>query len=249
MRLVGRVAIVTGTARGIGVAIAERLATEGARLVLADADAPSLNTATESLWQRGLTVAACVDDITTPHGNELVAGCALDTFGRVDIFHAKAGIAPFHDLLETDGAEINRTIGVNLTAAIYGCAAVLPHMVAQRSGAIILIASIAANVEDRSIPVYSATKGGLAALFRAIAVRDGPDVIRCNTICPGDVRTQMLKDDIARTADPVQAREAFTACIRSGGSLNRRKSAASPRFSGRTRLRGSPARTSSSSAV
>jgi len=207
MRLVGRVSIVTGAARGIGLSIAERLAAEGARVLLADAADNELQHATLALQQRGFDVAACVADVTTTCGNDTIVRSALERYGRIDIFNANAGIAPFHDLLETNAEEIDRTISVNLTGAIYGCSAVLPHMVKQRSGVITLTASIAAYVGDPAVPVYSATKGGLTALCRSVAVRHGPDGIRCNTICPGDVRTQMLEDYINRADDPVQARE------------------------------------------
>ena len=79
-------------------------------------------------------------------------------------------------------------------------------MVDQRCGVILLTASIAAFVGDPTVPVYSATKGGLTALCRSIAVRHGPDGIRCNTICPGDVRTPMLEAYLERTGDPIAAR-------------------------------------------
>jgi NAD(P)-dependent dehydrogenase (short-subunit alcohol dehydrogenase family) len=206
VRLANQVVIVTGAARGIGRAIATRMAQEGARTVLADREAEVLAAAVSDLQRQGLDVLACVADVTTPAGNESIVAATRAAYGRVDVFHANAGVAPFHDLLETNPAEIERTVSVNLTGAIHGCAAVLPTMVAQRSGVILLTASIAAYVGDPSVPVYSATKGGLTALCRSIAVRHGPDGIRCNTICPGDVRTQMLEDYLARSPDPAAAR-------------------------------------------
>ena len=156
--------------------------------------------------KRGLTVIGSVADITTPAGNQQLVAHALEKFGRIDVFHANAGVAPFEDLLQATAESIARTIDVNLKGAIHGCAAVLPTMVAQHSGVILLTASVAAFVGDPTVPVYSATKGGLTALCKSVAVRHGPDGIRCNTICPGDVRTQMLEDYLALSADPAEAR-------------------------------------------
>ena len=131
---------------------------------------------------------------------------ALEVFGRVDIFHANAGVAPFHDLLASSELDVANTVDVNLVGAIHGCAAVLPVMTSQKQGVILLTASIAAFVGDPSVPVYSATKGGLVALCKSLAVRHGPDGIRCNTICPGDVATTMLESYLARESDPAAAR-------------------------------------------
>lgn len=206
MRLAGKIAIVTGAARGIGRAIATRMAAEGARVVLADRAAGLLECTVADLRAAGYDALACVADVTTPSGNEAIVAKARQAYGRIDVFHANAAIAPFHDLLETNSAEIAETVAVNLTGVLHGCAAVLPVMVGQHAGVILLTASIAAYVGDPSVPVYSATKGGLTALCRSIAVRHGPDGIRCNTICPGDVRTQMLEDYLARAPDPVAAR-------------------------------------------
>jgi NAD(P)-dependent dehydrogenase (short-subunit alcohol dehydrogenase family) len=202
----GKVAIVTGAAGGIGRAVAFEFASQGATVVLSDIRKQPLEHTVSDLRGHGLDVKALVADVTTASGNrELVAG-TLESCGRIDVFHANAGVAPFEDLLQTTPESIRRTIDVNLAGAIHGCAAVLPAMVAQHRGVILLTASVAAFVGDPTIPVYSATKGGLTALCRSVAVRHGPDGIRCNTLCPGDVRTQMLEDYLALNADPVAAR-------------------------------------------
>ena len=206
MKLKGKVAIVTGAAGGIGRAVAIEMASQGAAVVLCDVRAAPLESTIRELLERGLNVIGAAADITTPVGNQQLVAHTLENFGRIDVFHANAGIAPFEDLLQATAQSIERTIDVNLTGAIHGCAAVLPTMVAQRSGVILLTASVAAFVGDPKVPVYGATKGGLTALCKSLAVRHGPDGIRCNTICPGDVRTQMLDDYLALDADPAAAR-------------------------------------------
>jgi len=206
MNLMGKIAVVTGAAGGIGRAVAIEMASQGAAVVLSDVRAELLEHTVRELLERGRKVIGSVVDITTPAGNQQLVARALEDFGRIDVFHANAGIAPFEDLLQATAESIERTIAVNLKGAIHGCAAVLPTMVAQHSGVILLTASIAAFVGDPTIPVYSATKGGLTALCKSVAVRHGPDGIRCNTICPGDVRTQMLEDYLALSADPAAAR-------------------------------------------
>jgi len=206
MNLMGKVAVVTGAAGGIGRAVAIEMANQGAAVVLSDIRAEPLERTVRELLERGLEVKGSVADITTPAGNQQLVASALKDFGRIDVFHANAGIAPFEDLLQATAESIERTIDVNLKGAIHGCAAVLPTMVAQRSGVILLTASVAAFVGDPTVPVYSATKGGLTALCKSVAVRHGPDGIRCNTICPGDVRTQMLENYLALSADPAAAR-------------------------------------------
>lgn len=206
MNLMGKVAVVTGAAGGIGRAVAIEMANQGAAVVLSDIRAESLERTVQELLERGLEVKGSVADITTPAGNQQLVASALKDFGRIDVFHANAGVAPFEDLLQATAESIARTIDVNLKGAIHGCAAVLPTMVAQHSGVILLTASVAAFVGDPTVPVYSATKGGLTALCKSVAVRHGPDGIRCNTICPGDVRTQMLEDYLALSADPAEAR-------------------------------------------
>jgi NAD(P)-dependent dehydrogenase (short-subunit alcohol dehydrogenase family) len=206
MNLMGKVAVVTGAAGGIGRAVAIEMARQGAAVVLSDVRAEPLERTVRELLERGLEVNGSVADITTPAGNQQLVSRALEDFGRIDVFHANAGIAPFEDLLQATAESIARTIDVNLKGAIHGCAAVLPTMVAQHSGVILLTASVAAFVGDPTVPVYSATKGGLTALCKSVAVRHGPAGIRCNTICPGDVRTQMLEDYLALSADPAEAR-------------------------------------------
>lgn len=206
MKLSEKVAIVTGAAQGIGLATATAMAEAGARVVLVDRNATAVTAAADNLATRGLAARPCVIDITSPSANRQMVEKALEVFGSVDIFHANAGVAPFRDLLTSTELDVANTVDVNLVGAIHGCAAVLPIMTSQKQGVILLTASIAAFVGDPSVPVYSATKGGLVALCKSLAVRHGPDGIRCNTICPGDVATTMLESYLAREPDPAAAR-------------------------------------------
>jgi NAD(P)-dependent dehydrogenase (short-subunit alcohol dehydrogenase family) len=206
MKLSEKVAIVTGAAQGIGLATATAMAEAGARVMLVDRNATSVSAAADNLAARGLMVRSSGVDITSLSGNRQMAEETLDVFGRIDIFHANAGVAPFRDVLTSSEADVTNTIDVNLVGAIHGCATVLPVMTSQRQGVILLTASIAAFVGDPSVPVYSATKGGLVALCKSLAVRHGPDGIRCNTICPGDVATAMLEGYLASESDQAAAR-------------------------------------------
>jgi NAD(P)-dependent dehydrogenase (short-subunit alcohol dehydrogenase family) len=206
MKLDGKVAIVTGAAGGIGLAVATTMAQAGSEVALVDQDAQALRRVVAELRQRGLEVLDIAANVAVAEENRVVAERTIAAFGRIDIFHANAGVAPFADLLQTTREDIERTIAVNLVGAIHGCAAVLPAMVRQGSGVLLLTASIAAYVGDPVVPVYSASKGGLTALCRSLAVRHAPDGIRCVTICPGDVRTPMLEAYLARSLDPDAAR-------------------------------------------
>jgi NAD(P)-dependent dehydrogenase (short-subunit alcohol dehydrogenase family) len=206
MNLSGKVAIVTGAAGDIGGAVAREMASQGAAVLLSDSRGEPLERTVRELRARGFAARASVADVTTTAGNQDLVASALESFGRIDVFHANAGVAPFEDLLQVTPASVARTIDVNLKGAIYGCTAVLPAMIAQRHGVILLTASVAAFVGDPAIPVYGATKAGLTGLCKSIAVRHGPEGIRCNTICPGDVQTQMLEDYLALDADPAEAR-------------------------------------------
>jgi len=208
--LAAKVAIVTGAAGGIGRAVAQEMAAQGAHVLLCDIAAEALRSTVDELSAMGVDVAGCVADIRTRSGNQQIVDEALRCFGRIDVFHANAGIAPFEDLLQASEESIARTLDVNLEGAIHGCAAVLPVMTAQRAGVILLTASVAAFVGDPTIPVYGATKGGLSALCKSLAVRHGPDGIRCVTLCPGDVRTPMLEAYLQREDDPEAARRAMT---------------------------------------
>lgn len=212
MKLHGKVAMVTGAGRGIGYAVATAMAEAGARVALVDVSAAEVEIAAERLLRRGFEARSYASDVSTLPGNREVVDAIRSVWGNVDILHANAGVVTFADLPQiTDPAEISRIIEINLQGAIFSCKAVLPAMIEQGSGVILLTASIAAFVGEPSVPVYSATKGGLTALCKSLAVRHGPDGVRCNTICPGDVRTQMLEDFLAREPDPEAARSELIA--------------------------------------
>ncbi|MCZ8130310.1 MAG: SDR family NAD(P)-dependent oxidoreductase [Steroidobacteraceae bacterium] len=204
-------AIVTGAARGIGLAVASAMGEAGARVVLADVTTDGLDAACSQLRARGIEALGVTANVADPDDNVRLVAQAVERYGRVDVFHANAAIVSFADLLETSARQIGDALAVNLEGAIHGCRAVLPVMQRQRGGVILLTASVAAFVGEPTVPVYSATKGGLTALCRSLATRHGPEGIRCVTICPGDVTTRMLEDYLARDPDPVAARSAMEA--------------------------------------
>lgn len=191
-RLEGKVAVVTGGNAGIGEAIAKRFAEEGASVVVTGRRQQELDRVVSVIRHskgKALAVAGSVTD--EAHAQD-VARRALDSFGRVDILVNNAGIGDFGKRLhEIDDATWANVLDVNLTGVFRLTRAIIPQMLKQGRGAIVNISSIASLVGIATLSVYAASKGGLDALTRALAIDYAKDGIRCNVVNPGLIDTPM----------------------------------------------------------
>jgi NAD(P)-dependent dehydrogenase (short-subunit alcohol dehydrogenase family) len=191
-RLEGKVAIVTGGNAGIGEAVAKRFAYEGAAVVITGRRQAELDRVISGIRHnkgKGLSVAGSVTD--EAHAQE-AAQRALDSFGRIDILVNNAGVGDFGKRLhETDDAAWATVLDVNLTGVFRMTRAVVPHMLKQGRGSIVNISSVASLVGIPGAPAYAASKGGLDALTRALAIDYAKDGIRCNVVNPGLINTPM----------------------------------------------------------
>jgi 2-hydroxycyclohexanecarboxyl-CoA dehydrogenase len=190
-RLEGKVAIVTGAARGLGRGIAERLASEGAVVVVTDVNADgALQTATEL----GGSAVGLGCDVSDYDSVEAMVADVKDRFGRVDVLVNNAGwdkAAPFLDL-ERDLWP--RIIGINLFGVLNTSKAVLPIMAEQGSGSVVNISSDAGRVGSSGEAVYSAAKGGVIAFTKSAARELARKQVRINVICPGPSDTQLFAE-------------------------------------------------------
>ena len=193
MELPGRVAIVTGGARGIGFAIAERLSKAGASVVIADVSEEGAAAAAERVREGGGKAVAAVADVTNPADAGAMVERALDAFGGLDILVNNAGItgrdAP---LWETTDEDWGKVLGLNLTGTFYCCRAVVPHMRERRSGAIVNVASISGKEGNPNMIPYSVSKAGVICLTKALAKEVIGDGVRVNCVAPGVIETPLL---------------------------------------------------------
>ena len=188
MTLEGKVAIVTGAAHGIGRAIAERLHEAGAYVVLADID-DDAGFAVAAGLTRGVFVHA---DVSGAAAVEHVVESARMLAGNIDILCNNAAyIGEAHASHEATDEEWHRGFDVSLMGAQRFTAAVLPHMIRQRSGSIVNISSVQGIVGARNSAAYTSMKHALIGLTRSVAYDYGPHQIRCNAICPGAIRTRI----------------------------------------------------------
>jgi NAD(P)-dependent dehydrogenase (short-subunit alcohol dehydrogenase family) len=191
-RLEGKVAVVTGGNAGIGEAIAKRFAEEGASVVVTGRRQQELDRVVRVVRHskgKALAVAGSVAD--EAHAQDVVRR-ALDSFGRVDILVNNAGIGDFGKRLhEIDDVTWANVLDVNLTGVFRMTRAILPQMLKQGRGAIVNISSIASLVGIATLSAYAASKGGLDALTRALAIDYAKDGIRCNVVNPGLIDTPM----------------------------------------------------------
>jgi NAD(P)-dependent dehydrogenase (short-subunit alcohol dehydrogenase family) len=194
LELPGRVAVVTGAARGIGFAIAERLSRAGARVVIADVAEDGAAAAVERLRELGGKAEAAVADVTRPEEVAAMVERALEAFGELDILVNNAGItgrdAP---LWETSDEDWERVLGLNLTATFYCCRAAVPHMRERRSGAIVNVASISGKEGNPNMIPYSVSKAGVICLTKALAKEVIQDGVRVNCVAPGVIETPLLE--------------------------------------------------------
>jgi NAD(P)-dependent dehydrogenase (short-subunit alcohol dehydrogenase family) len=191
-RLDGKVALITGGGTGIGAACARMFAQEGAAVVITGRRKDVLETAVRDIAKakgRALAVAGSVTD--EAHAQSAVAQ-AMRTFGRLDVLVNNAGALAFGKLLhETDEATWNDMLATNLTGAYRMIRAAVPEMIKAGGGSIVNVSSVVSLVGIPMLAAYSASKGGLDALTRCVAMDYAQQNIRCNSVCPGLVDTPM----------------------------------------------------------
>ncbi len=221
MERVQRVAIVTGAGQGLGAAIAARLADDGYGVVIAEYDRALASRTAEEISKEGCAALACQTDVADERSVASMVQSAVRTWGRIDALVNNAGIYPKSSIIKMSRQEWDRVLAVNLKGAFLCCKHVLPVMIAQRSGRIVNIASGHAFRGGAGFSHYSASKAGIVALTKSLALEAAPSGILVNTLMPGvsdttmprihssedEVLTKAAKIPLGRLAKPEEIAE------------------------------------------
>lgn len=194
MRLQGKVAVITGSGSGIGRAAACLFAEEGAKVVVAELDAASGQETTRLIKEAGNEATLVQVDVSSLADLERMIMVAIENYGKLDILYSNAGIRGLAGIEEIQAEEWDRTMDIIGKAGFFGVKFAIPEMRKAGRGSIIFTASTAGLVASASSPIYSAAKGAIVAMTRALAVRLAPENIRVNCICPGPTNTPLLQD-------------------------------------------------------
>lgn len=189
--LTGKVAAITGAASGIGLACAKRLIAAGVRVVLVDRDGEALAQVCKPL---GVDAIPLVVDLTDPASMGQMMPQILDLCGRLDIFHANAGSYVGGPVSEGDPDAWDRMLNLNVNAAFRSIHAVLPHMIARKSGDILVTSSVAGVVPVVWEPVYTASKHAVQAFVHTLRRQVIPHGLRVGAVLPGPVVTALIAD-------------------------------------------------------
>lgn len=195
-RLTGKVAIITGAASGMGLSGAQLFAKEGAKVVLTDIVADSLERETRALAAEGAEVTSILLDVASPESWKQAVDHTLQTFGTVDVLVNNAGIHQAKGILEAELEDWNTVMAVNTTGVWLGMKSVIPEMQKHQGGSIVNVSSIAAlvgGVPDAGGAAYSASKGAVRSLTKHAAQWFAQDNIRVNSIHPGAVFTGLAE--------------------------------------------------------
>src|SRR5438876_11333464 len=196
MRLANKVAIITGSASGMGQLAAEMFASEGASIVVTDIAEKEGQAAAHAIREQGGKAIFVKANVANETEVKHILDSAIATFGHVDVLYNNAGIMPDDDGSVTDITEAtwDRVLDINLKSTFLCSKYAIPHMISQGKGSIINIASFVAFM-GCTIPqdAYTASKGGMLSLTKSFAVQYGKNGIRCNAICPGPIETPLLR--------------------------------------------------------
>ena len=193
MQFEEKVAVITGAGGGIGKATAEAFAQEGAAVVIADVDAESSEQVAQEIRSQRGKAHGVVADISRSTDAQKIAVEAVRTFGGIDILFNNAGIQTYGTVVDTDEATWDRTLDINLKGTFLVSKYCVPEMIKRGGGAIINMASVQGLASQARVVAYTASKGGILAMTRTMAIDHAGDKIRVNAICPGSVDTPMLR--------------------------------------------------------
>lgn len=213
----GKVALVTGAARGQGLAVAQALARGGAKVAMSDigqselatvgyplATSDTLEAEAEALRAEGAEILTAACDVRDQAAIDAFVAAAVDQFGGLDIIVNNAGILsggrPTHEI---DDATWDAVIAINLTGVFKVSRAATPHLIARGGGRIINIASVAGLIGTPNFGHYCASKHGVVGLTKAMAAELAPHAITVNAVCPGAVDTKMVQHSMTELAEQI----------------------------------------------
>lgn len=199
-RLHDKVALVTGSCRGIGHAIAEAFAREGATTI-----ATGRSKTDEAFGPRSAGIDYRQLDVASEEDWATVIDDVLDRYGRIDVLANNAGIIAYQSLHELSVAEWERVIATNQTGTFLGMRSVIPHMVSRRSGSIINVSSIWGNAAVAGAHAYHATKGAVRNMSKSAAISYAKDNVRVNSVHPGFIKTPLTDSQEAEINEFVVA--------------------------------------------
>lgn len=212
-RFEGKTVIVTGGGGGIGGATSRRLAREGAAVAVFDRDLMAAERVVGEIVEAGGRAQAFACDITVREQVDAAVEAAVQALGPIDVLVNNAGWDIFKPFTKTVPQEWERLIAINLVGALHMHHAVLPGMIARRSGRIVNIASDAARVGSSGEAVYAACKGGIVAFSKTLAREHARHGITVNVVCPGPTDTALFADYKEGAGNPEKLVEAFTKAI------------------------------------
>jgi NAD(P)-dependent dehydrogenase (short-subunit alcohol dehydrogenase family) len=206
MKLEGKIAIVTGGARGIGRACAVRFLAEGAKVVIADVDSARLNETAAAIGTPD-DVLAVITDVSRKDQVDALIRAAVEKFGRIDIMVNNAGIAMMQDFLDVTEADYDKVLSVNLKGAFMGVQAAGRQMIVQGKGGVIInMSSINSGLANPRVSTYAISKGGMNQITGTAAVYFAPHGIRVVGVGPGTILTEMVEGSFI---DSEEARRAI----------------------------------------
>jgi NAD(P)-dependent dehydrogenase (short-subunit alcohol dehydrogenase family) len=207
MQLIGKVAIVTGAGSGIGKASAELFAEEGAKVVAVDWNRANGENTAATIRDQGRDAIYCYADVSNRENAEEMVRTCVEKYGRLDVLFNNAAVQIMATLVDTTEETWDRIHSVNLKGVFLGCKYAIPAMARTGGGSIINMASVLGFVGDPDLAAYCAAKGGVMNLTKVTALTYGPQGIRVNCICPGDVNTPMVEAYFKKAPNPEQLRQ------------------------------------------